>query len=65
MYRHFAEELYSRTEATPIDQEIIKLLDQRPVNHFLAAGSEPDEPELWKVPKNRKCGSAPEGDGGR
>ena len=26
-YRHFAEELYSRTEATPIDQGIIDLLD--------------------------------------
>ena len=27
VYRHFAEELYSRTEATPIDQGIIDLLD--------------------------------------
>jgi hypothetical protein len=44
MYRHFAEELYSRTEATTIlvDQDSIKLLDQRPVNHLLAA--ELDEP---------------------
>ena len=25
--------------------------------------AEPDEPELWKVLKNRKCGSAPRGDG--
>ncbi len=25
--------------------------------------AEPDEPELWKVLKNRKCGSAPGGDG--
>ena len=61
VYRHFAEKLYSRIEATPIDQEIIKLLDQRPVNHVLAV--EPDESELWKVLKNRKCGSAPGGDG--
>ena len=44
-----------------IDQGIIDLLDQRPVNHLLAA--EPDEPELWRVLKNRKCGSAPGGDG--
>ena len=61
VYRHFAENLYSRTQATLIDQGIIELLDQRPVNHLLAA--EPDEPELWKVLKNRKCGSAPGGDG--
>ena len=27
VYRDFAEELYSRTEATPIDQGIIDLLD--------------------------------------
>jgi hypothetical protein len=60
-YRHFAENLYSRIEATPIDQDVIKLLNQRPVNHLLAV--EPDEPELWKVLKNRKCGSAPGGDG--
>ncbi len=58
-YRHFAENLYSRIEATPIDQDIIKLLDQRPVNHLLAV--EPDETELWKVVNNRKCGSAPRG----
>jgi hypothetical protein len=32
-YRHFAEKLYSRIEATPIDQGIIDLLDQRPVSH--------------------------------
>ena len=31
------------------------------MNHLLAV--EPDEPELWKVLKNRKCGSAPGGDG--
>ncbi len=31
------------------------------VNQLLAA--EPDEPELWKVLKSRKCGSAPGGDG--
>ncbi len=31
------------------------------MNHLLAA--EPDEHELWKVLKNRKCGSAPGGDG--
>ncbi len=63
MYRHFAENLYSRTQATQalIDQGIIELLDQRPVNHVLAA--EPDEHELWTVLKNRKCGSAPGGDG--
>ena len=61
VYRHFAENLYSRTQATLIDQGIIELLDQRPVNHLLAA--EPDEHELWKVLKNRKCGSAPGGDG--
>ena len=61
MYRHFAEKLYSRTQATTIDQGIIDLLDQRPVNHLLAA--EPDEPELRRVLKNRKCGSAPGGDG--
>ncbi len=61
VYRHFAEELYSRTEATLIDQGIIKHIDQRPLNHLLAA--EPDEHELWKVLKNRKCGSAPGGDG--
>jgi hypothetical protein len=42
MHRHFAEELYSRTEATTIDQDSTKLLDQRPVNHVLAA--QPDEP---------------------
>ena len=30
VYQDFAEELYSRTEATPIDQGIIDLLDQRP-----------------------------------
>jgi hypothetical protein len=60
-YRHFVEKLYSRIEATPIDQDIIKLLDQRPVNHLLAV--EPDETELWKVLKTRKCGSAPVGDG--
>ena len=50
VYRDFAEELYSRTEATPIDQGIIKLLDQRPVSHLLAV--EPDESELWRVLKN-------------
>jgi hypothetical protein len=64
---HFAENLYSRAEAIPIDQleGIIGLLDQRPVNQLLAAASEPDEPELWKVLKNRKCGtcSAPGNDG--
>ncbi len=60
VYRHFAEKLYSRTQATTIDQGI-DLLDQRPVNHLLAA--EPDEPELWSMLKNRKCGSAPGGDG--
>ena len=49
VYRHFAENLYSRIEATLIDQGIIGLLDQRPVNHLLAA--EPDEHELWKVLK--------------
>ena len=61
VYRHLAENLYSRTEATPIDQGIItgKHIDQRPLNHLLAA--EPDEHELWKVLKNRKCGSAPGG----
>ena len=53
----FAEKLYSRIEATPIDQGIIELLDQRPVNHLLAV--EPDETELWKGLNNRKCGSAP------
>ena len=63
MYRHFAENLYSRTQATPIDHGIIELLDQRHVNDLLAA--EPDEHELWKVLKNRKCGSAPGGDGKR
>ncbi len=43
VYRHFAENLYSRTQATLIDQGIIELLDQRPraVNLLLAA--EPDE----------------------
>ncbi len=48
MYRHFAEELYSRTEATTIlvDQDSIKLLDQRPVNHLLAA--ELDEQQLYE-----------------
>jgi hypothetical protein len=61
VYRHFAENLYSRTQATLIDQGIIELLDQRPVNHWLAV--EPDEHELCKVLKNRKCGSAPGGDG--
>ena len=61
VYRHFAEELYSRFEATPIDQGIIDLLDQRPVNHLLA--DEPDETELLRVLNNRKCGSAPGGDG--
>ena len=61
VYRDFAEELYSRTEATPIDQGIIDLLDQRPVNHLLA--EEPDETELLRVLNNRKCGSAPGGDG--
>ncbi len=63
VYRQFAEKLYSRTQVTTIDQDIIDLLDQRPVNHLLAA--EPDEPELWslRVLKNRKCGSAPGGDG--
>ncbi len=45
----------------PIDQGIM------PVSQLLAAvivigPAEPDEPELWKVPKNRKCGSAPGGD---
>ena len=48
-------------EATPIDQGIIDILDQRPVNHLL--GVEPDETDVWKVLKNRKCGSAPGGDG--
>jgi hypothetical protein len=43
-YRHFAEKLYSRLEATPIDQGIIDILDQRPVNHLLAV--EPDETEI-------------------
>ncbi len=60
-YRHFAEKLYSRLEATPIDQGIIDILDQRPVNHLLAV--EPDETEIWKVLKNWKCGSAPGGVG--
>jgi hypothetical protein len=65
VYRHFAENLYSRTEAIPIDQGIIMM----PVSQLLAAvivigPAEPDhdEPELWKVLKNRKCGSAPGGD---
>ncbi len=31
------------------------------VNRLLAA--EPDEHEFWRVLKNRKCGSAPGGDG--
>jgi hypothetical protein len=44
VYRHFAEKLYSRTQATTIDQGIVDLLDQRPVNHLLAA--EPDETEI-------------------
>ena len=61
MYRHFAELLYSRSEATPIDQDIIKLLVQRPVKHLLA--DEPDKAELLRVLNNRKCGSAPGGDG--
>ena len=61
VYRHFAENLYSRTQATLIDQGIIELLDQRPVSHWLAV--EPDEHELCKVLKSRKCGSAPGGDG--
>jgi hypothetical protein len=43
-YRHFAEKLYSRLEATPIDQGIIDILDQRPINHLLAV--EPDETEI-------------------
>jgi hypothetical protein len=62
-YRHFAEKLYSRNhwQATPIDQGIIDLLDQRPVSHLLAV--ETDETEIWKGLKNRKCGSAPGGDG--
>ena len=33
VYRHFAEKLYSRTQATTIDQGIIDLLDKRPVIH--------------------------------
>jgi hypothetical protein len=57
VYRHFAELLYSRSEATPIDQDIIKLLVQRPVKHLLA--DEPDKAELLRVLNNRKCGSAP------
>ena len=61
VYRHFAELLYSRSEATPIDQDIIKLLVQRPVKHLLA--DEPDKAELLRVLNNRKCGSAPGGDG--
>ena len=46
VYRGFADELYSRTEATPMDQGIIDLLDQRPVNHLLA--DETDETELLR-----------------
>jgi hypothetical protein len=60
-YLKFATELYSRSEASPIDHNIIELLAQRPVNHSLAA--EPDQAELLKVMSNRKCGSAPGGDG--
>jgi hypothetical protein len=64
VYRDFAEELgswssvelYSRTEATPIDQGIIDLLDQRPVHHLLA--NEPDETELLRVLNNRNCSAA-------
>ncbi len=60
VYRHFAENLYSRTEAIPIDQGIT---DGMPVSQLLAAvivigPAEPDEPELWKVLKNRKPESA-------
>ena len=61
VYRHFAELLYSRSEATPIDQDIIKLLVQRSVKHLLA--DEPDKAELLRVLNNRNCGSAPGGDG--
>ena len=63
VYRHFAEKLYPRIKATPIDQGIIELLDSnhRPVNHLLAV--EPDKAERLKVLNTRKCGSAPGGDG--
>jgi hypothetical protein len=59
-YRHFAEKLYPRIKATPIDQGIIELLDsnQRPVNHLLAV-----EPDKAEVLNTRKCGSTPGGDG--
>jgi hypothetical protein len=42
---------------------MIKLLDQRPVNHLLAVEPDESESELWRGLKNRKCGSAPGGDG--
>ncbi len=43
------------------DSRVVSVALRVKVNQLLAA--EPDEPELWKVLKSRKCGSAPGGDG--